>query len=498
MATFDINLYSYSKKDNSTSVPTGNGTVYKGEFKTGFNILSPVVKLLGISAAPTYNYAHIQILNRYYFITSWSFDAGFWYAALSVDVLASWKTSIGNQTLYVTRSASSFNEYVIDSEYPATGQCTIIEGTASGEPFGSTTGCFIVGIVGGANSVGAISYYAFSPAAFNALIGQMLGDNTWLDIDPTELSDELQKALINPSQYISSCLWIPVDVGSVPGSGVGSIPVGWWSFAGSAVQVQPLSAKVGGSYSVTIPKHPQAATRGKYLNLSPYSDYTLYFFPFGTMALDSLRLQDQSTLNLRYVIDCCTGEAVLYVTCGGDPIKVVTGRFGVPVPTGQISIQIGGLSSMATTAGLTAAAGVVGHAKEFMTGAKNLAYKMFNPRGPSMHSGTSARSTPVPSTDLRGAANNIMSAAVASLATVDVSGQMGSNIYGIVPVTLVGKFLSIVNEDNVCRGRPLCDRVQLNTLSGYILCADADVSIPCTSDEREAIISYLMGGFYYE
>lgn len=497
MAQFDINLYSLAKKDNSTEQPTGTGTRFRGEFKTGFNLLAPVVKLLGINSTPTYNYARIDILNRYYFITSWSFDAGFWYASLSVDVLASWKSDIGAQTLYVTRSASAYDEYIIDAEYPATGQCTIIEGTASGEPFGSTTGCFIVGIVGGANSVGAISYYAFSPAAFQGLIGAMLGDNAWLQIDPTDLSDELQKALINPSQYISSCLWIPVDVGSVPGSGVGSIPVGWWSFPASASQVQPLSAKVGGQYAVTIPKHPQAATRGKYLNLSPYSDYTLHFFPFGTLSIDSLRLQDQTTLNLRYVMDCCTGEAVLYVTCGGDPIKVVTGRFGVPVPTGQISVEIGGLSSMAATAGLTAAAGAVGHAKEFMNGAKNLAYKLFRNGGPSPHSGSSFRSEARPS-EIKGAVNNIMSSAVASLATVDISGQMGSNIYGVVPVTLVGKFLSIADDDNVSRGRPYCKRVQLNTLSGYILCSDADITIGCTADEREAIISYLLGGFFYE
>lgn len=493
-----VNLYTFAKKDNSTAQPTGDGTKVSGEFKTGFNLLAPVVKLYDITGTPGFNYAKIADLSRYYFITSWSYDGGFWYASLACDVLASWKSDIGAQTLYVTRSASSYDEYIIDSEYPATGQCTILEGTASGEPFGSTSGCYIVGIVGGANSTGAISYYAFTPAAFQALVGAMLGDNLWLNINTAELSDELQKALINPAQYISSCLWIPVDAGSVPGSGVGSIPVGWWSFAASASQIQPLSAKVGGSYSVAIPKHPQATARGKYLNLSPYSEYTLYFFPFGTLAIDSLRLQDQSTLNLRYVMDCCTGEAVLYITCGGDPIKVVTGRFGVPVPTGQISVQIGGLTSMAATAGMTAAAGAVGHAKDFLGGAKNLAYKMFNRGGPAPHSGTSRNGTPIERTDIKGAVNNIMSAAVASLATVDYSGQLGSNIYGVVPVTLVGKFLSIADDDNASKGRPLCSRVQLNTLSGYILCADADIEIGCTADEREAIISYLLGGFFYE
>lgn len=488
MPQFNINLFTFNKKDNSTKVPTVTGTAVKGEFKTGFDLLAPTVKIYDITSPPSYNYAQIPILNRYYFIENWSFSAGFWYASLAVDVLGSWKTAIGSQSLYVTRAASSSDEYILDAEYPTTGQITVLESVTTDPPFGSAGGCYVVGIVGGANSTGAISYYAFSPAAFQHLIGNLLGDINWMNIDVTDLSEELQKALINPAQYISSCLWIPVDVGSVPGTSVGSIPVGWWSFTASATQIYPLGARVGDSFALTIPKHPKAATRGKYLNISPYSDYTLHFFPFGTIALDSLRLQDETTLNLRYILDCCTGEAVMYVTCGGDPIKIVTGRFGVPVPTGQISVQIGGLSSMATTAGMSAAAGAVSHAKEFLQGVKTFAYKL---SGRGDVSGAAAES-------MKGTASNILSSAVSALATVDVSGQMGSNLYATVPVSLVGRFLDIVDEDLQSRGRPLCQRVTINTLSGYFQCSDADIEIGCTAREREIIINYLLSGCFYE
>jgi len=59
-------------------------------------------------------------------------------------------------------------------------------------------------------------------------------------------------------------------------------------------------------------------------------------------------------------------------------------------------------------------------------------------------------------------------------------------------------FLDITDEDLSSRGRPLCQAKKLNTLSGYILCSDADPEIACTDTEAAAIRNYLNGGFYYE
>ena len=38
----------------------------------------------------------------------------------------------------------------------------------------------------------------------------------------------------------------------------------------------------------------------------------------------------------------------------------------------------------------------------------------------------------------------------------------------------------------------------INTLSGYILCDNADPEIPCTEEELREIVSYMNSGFYYE
>ena len=51
-------------------------------------------------------------------------------------------------------------------------------------------------------------------------------------------------------------------------------------------------------------------------------------------------------------------------------------------------------------------------------------------------------------------------------------------------------------------GRPLCQKVAINSLSGYVLCADDDIAIanvPApTQTEIDEIRSYLTGGFYWE
>lgn len=482
------NFYTFGKKDNSTAVPTGTGTIRHGELKTGFDLLTPVVKLRdATTTVPAFNYVYIAALSRYYFIRDWTYDAGFWYAFCECDVLASWKTEIGALTLYVTRSSSSSDGSIIDGTYPTTAECTVLESTAAEKPFPNTGGAYVVGIVGGENTTGAISYYAMTEVSFSALIGLLLGDVQYMNIDVDEMSEEIQKAFINPSKYIASCIWIPIDPGYIPGTPVGSIPVGWWRFAVGANKITPFSAKVPGHIALNIPKHPLAATRGKYLNLSPYSDYTVYFFPFGSFSIDPVRLQDEAIINLNFLLDCCTGEGVLYITAdGSSPLKIVNGRFGVPVPTGQISYDVSSFSGAVTSAGATAAAGAASHYKEFFQFFKRLAQVGATDETRQM------------ANELIPATSGVLSSAAASLANVDYSGQMGSNLYDDVPIKIVGKFLDLVEEDNDHRGRPLCQNKTINTLSGYFQVAEADITIPCTASERTAIEQYLIGGMFYE
>ena len=66
------------------------------------------------------------------------------------------------------------------------------------------------------------------------------------------------------------------------------------------------------------------------------------------------------------------------------------------------------------------------------------------------------------------------------------------------PPELRARFILLVDEDKEHAGRPYCKKVVLNTLSGYIKCADADISTIATSTENAMVNAFMNGGFYYE
>ena len=63
---------------------------------------------------------------------------------------------------------------------------------------------------------------------------------------------------------------------------------------------------------------------------------------------------------------------------------------------------------------------------------------------------------------------------------------------------LCSAFYSIADEYNSEFGRPYCAPAVLNTVGGFIKCANAEVEFPCLAPERAKIEAYLNGGFFYE
>ena len=60
-------------------------------------------------------------------------------------------------------------------------------------------------------------------------------------------------------------------------------------------------------------------------------------------------------------------------------------------------------------------------------------------------------------------------------------------------------FQKIVDQDPTHYGYPLCKTVQINTLSGFVLCQNADdLVVSCTPAERQALLAFMEAGFYYE
>ena len=112
-------FYKFSKTIDSTERPSGSGTTFPIVLKGAVTITAPVIELT--SAAMDYNYCYIPAFGRYYFVQNATIltDDIIQYS-LSVDVLATWKSEILASSLYVTRSASSYNLFLPDETWTHT------------------------------------------------------------------------------------------------------------------------------------------------------------------------------------------------------------------------------------------------------------------------------------------------------------------------------------------------------------------------------------------
>lgn len=372
----------FRKKINSTKKPAVFDLMTSGEFKSDFSpmALEMVFDFSEIayqdpSKIPEYNYAHIPSFNRYYFITSWVYSGGMWVAEMTVDVLASYIDEIKEQTQYILRSQSDPSHEIIDTTYLQKGKMhVLIQEMRSATYWGwdetPESGCVVCGIIGSSNNnVGAVTYYAMSYAAFNSLMSTMLADINWLNISASEISKDLQKALINPTQYIVSAHWLPLRVNNISGAYYTyQIRLGWWNFNLSEMALvmnAPASTVyINGFLNIDRPsKAPAPESEYAFLRLSPYSRYTFKFLPFGIFELDTAYLFDAARLSFSVRVSPMTGDAILQVqkqvldTDGlyytYPPIIVTEANVAVQLPTGQVAANIGNFRE-ALTAGAVA------------------------------------------------------------------------------------------------------------------------------------------------
>ncbi|MBO7183058.1 MAG: hypothetical protein J6V49_02885 [Bacteroidales bacterium] len=376
-------MWSFDKKRNSTKIPEESaGRVFNGELKQEFTITGLEVTFnLGKELyAPTYNYAYIPNLRRYYFITDWYYEAGLWVAVCAVDVLATFKTEIGNSIQYVTRAYSDWDPNIIDTAYITRAEGIVRDNDVLspdlfwGASAWSDSGTVVIGVVGAnASSIGAVTYYAMAMSTFGAFMDSMLSGISWANISASEISEELQKALINPTQYIVSCKWFPILFSSFhQGAITYQIELGWWSFpliASAQVLSTVSSAWISRESYLTIPHNPQSRTNPRlaYLDLAPYSSYMLKFLPFGIFQLDTTELYDKTYLGMRVESNLMTGDSVLKLSTSGalggfnweNSFLVTEGQIGVTIPVGQIAADIGKYKNALIAGGSTAIAEII-------------------------------------------------------------------------------------------------------------------------------------------
>lgn len=467
---FNVKLYTFSKRDNSTKKPAATaGDLYSCILKTESGMMHPTIDFdFGVILDPSrYNYAYIPAFNRYYFIEEWYFKDALWTCSLKVDVLATYKTEIGESSLYIMRAAGAHNGNIIDTLYPAKSGCSF-DSTVVTNPWWDSIS-WIVGVVSRAGNMGSMAYYGMSTTAIVTMCENLLDASTLITEDNgfnlDDASAALQLSLVDPMQYIKSCMALPVPMSDISniGSAARVYAFNWDSGANGYKILQ--APYINKSFSFAIKKHPDTSSRGNYVNSAPYTNISLTIPPFGVIDIDTSVTCNASSLTAQVRIDPITGKGILTVSCNGIVLNRVESQIGVPISLSSVTRDyVGVASGLAGAVGGAVAGGALGGVGGAVIGAAS-------------------------------GVGNAIGALMPRASTVGTTGGFASCMGDF---RLDHQFFRPIADDNTHNGRPLCEVRKINTLSGYMIIQDGDVAINGTSSEDQAVRAYLEGGFYYE
>lgn len=504
-----VTLYDFTKERNSTADP-GTATPHRDFdciIKDPFTLTNPTI-IFKLDTIPCEMYCYIHEFGRYYFIEGWTFSANRWFAVTSVDVLASRKTDILASTQYVLRSASQFDRNIADSYYPAKSEYNFIRRDAPADFWVSSPAdvTFVLDISGKGN---ATYLYAFSYSQFLAFSDYLLGSTEWLDLSAIadEISEQLSKMMFNPLDYIASCRIYPIKyssfVSTMKGTAVTSIPFGWWSIKSNASRIS--KGQFVKTLQIGFADHPQAADRGNWLNLAPYTMITAYFPPFGVFEIppEDLVFGTVDNLGGRFIkatttIDLQSGNGVLrFTNIIGNIILEISSKVGVDMPLFAQSLDRN--TDPAMSAILSGANAIIAN-KDSGTdvplggaGFQNALNSVNNIFG------TDFQAPTIRMPDFSGAVKNFVSGFLTASSRLTSIGSAGSMAaYSLDPSFMVAHTI-LVDDDNSKNGRPLAKTVVLNTLSGYTTCQNPHLALAgYTPTENDAVNAYLSNGFYIE
>lgn len=487
----NVTLFTFSKKHNSTAVPTG-GTSVDVVFKDEAGVLDPIIELHTSASPSAYNYLYIPTFGRYYWLREWTYNRGIWTGSFYVDPLASWKTQIGAQQLYVFRSAAEYDGKIIDNLYPtkADVEYNVRNITSPWSPAASssTTGMFVISYAG---YDGNVSHIAVNQSNLFTFFDALFSDDYMESVvDTTTLTPEI-KAEIDPLKYVYSVKYYPCTFSTGIGSW-GTIDydhlqtsaqfyVGWGraTFQGGLTYGE-FSGKYLSEMNLPITidpitmGHPQINDRGYFLRSAPYTLWSLFLPPFGMIELPSDDMMEASELLLRIVTDVRNGDSQLIIT-GTVGTKTVTlatagANVGVDIPITKAVITGG-------------------------WGNNEYTWKQFTEFGISAVKSIATLN----SEGLMSAYDKLLGNFAASQVPHTSSvGSVGSAAVLAGNPMLVAQYSILTDDDVAGRGRPLCSKRTLSAIPGYIQADPDELSIAASARELEEIRGFISGGFFYE
>lgn len=451
----------FSKRKNSTKQPSG-GTQATVRLKEPCGIFSPTFIASSIPESVKY----VQAWGRYYFVSEVTHDGPEILISCTSDPLATFKTAIGSTYADVEYTSSSTNTDIADPRNKPTNY--ILEsvtdiGTLSG--FSSTGNQYIVGIC----SDEGINYYSMTAADVSLLCSNLFDKNIFTAIG---------NQFFDVKNLLVSCIKMP----RTPQSGTDQINAasGTW-YLGKGYKIPDANRLVNifsGTHAVSFPSDSYGLDFS-YLDVAPYTTGML-FLPFvGVVPLDVDSIAQNKSIyitadldmysgdivyrigrNASSIISTYTGNCATNVPICGSSYNAVGAAQGVITAIGGAAGLIASIGTEGLTAGLASAGALVGGATQSFNSIQH-------------HTQT----------------NGSLSSYVGVV--------MGNTIKATVLTRRPAESL-IDSSYKAVSGMPYFKGATISTLSGYVKCNGASVSINGYDADRDAVNAYLNSGFYYE
>lgn len=439
-------FYNFTKKENSTKQPDIAGTEYEVYLKSNTSIENPTFLIEGINLS--FNYCYVQELSRYYFINDIVLGNNSIYEVSCVtDLLATYKTDIGNYTAFVERSSSNYNLNINDNCVSAT-QSVVTTRTANTSIswINPASGCYALRVIGRDGTIRSYTrvYLSDFQNIFNPDIVTSL-----LDADVKELG----ALMFDASSYVVGAYWLPMAWADLPATEQRDIYIKYYN---TGVRGLPIS---GFREIIDLTINTPQAYYTDFRAYNPnFTRYQLYLPSVGVVPVSSELVAKGLSVDIR--LDMQNGVMVYCLKAGGNMISSYEGNLFTSIPLVNTSSDFKNtISSAVSTLGSIASGNIPLATASAVNTASNV-----------------LTSTPSVTGAYQSAAMIVMHPDIELTAIVNGSGDKPSTVAGI----------------------PLFSNKKINTLSGFIKCGGASVDISGLATDRTTINSFLNTGFYFE
>lgn len=452
----------FSKRVNSTKQPLDTAaTSHTVLLKEGADLKKPVFELNTLDL--TINY--VQAFGLYYFAYVENIDGHRCNIVCTIDYMATFKTEVGAYRGLIEYTSSASDLMITDPRNVPTNKIAHAQSLSDLSWTCDSAGTYILGVLGSQGGpTGMTTYYSMNAASFILFMNEAFS---------TGIIDDIINDFNGVQNCVVSCFWVPLDRSWVNSH---------FSGFNEAIQIGRCQGMTAQGYKLTSRLYTESDdlqvafntsySAKTYLHKAPFCTGNIYLPFCGSVPLDLDLFADDPNIVITMTLDILTGDIIYYVSQdAGWIVSSYSGNCASKIPVSGASFDgIGVLQGISQA--------VIG-GTQLMAG------------------------------DVRGL-GSVMSAGMGTVRSLQLHSQGNGAIssaaqggYSQAWQVKVNTYIQEPTETNLTawqaeQGMPYFKVATVSSLSGYVKCANASVSIPGDGEEQNVLNGYLNGGFYYE